>query len=214
MRLAAAILCVLPVVAAQAPLPELRIEAAGGGSIVHIRNIYSQPLTAFQIELVDYPGSAFSHLEDEVISGGIPAGAERAYPTTNMLIGAAPDYVKVQAAIYADGSTAGIPENIAEIVARRKTMLETERELISRLEKARASGASKDSLIADLRQWGASLLPSDRRVRLTLSQDGARTVVAGAIKRLGTESIDEALSGLQQDQQVLAASKPSLTAAP
>ncbi|HYL74735.1 MAG TPA: hypothetical protein VEU96_11060 [Bryobacteraceae bacterium] len=47
-------------------------------------------MTAFQIELVDYPGSSFTHLEDEVLTGGIPAGAERAYPTTNMLIGVAP----------------------------------------------------------------------------------------------------------------------------
>ncbi|HYL74736.1 MAG TPA: hypothetical protein VEU96_11065 [Bryobacteraceae bacterium] len=39
MKLAAAVLCVLPAVAAQAPLPELRIDAAGGGSIIHIRNI-------------------------------------------------------------------------------------------------------------------------------------------------------------------------------
>ena len=211
MKLAAAILCVLSALAAQAPLPELRIEAVDAGSIVHIRNTYSQPLTAFQIELVDYPGSSFSRVEEEIFSGGIPPGSERAYPTTNMLIGASPDYVKVRAAIYADGSTAGIPENVASVVDRRRAMLETGRELISRLEKARANGASKDTLIADLRKWGASLLPSDRRVRLTLSQDGARTMVAGAIKRLGTQSIDEALTGLQRDEQVLAASKPSPT---
>ena len=143
MKLAAAILCALPAVAAQTPLPELRIDAAGGGSIVHIRNVYSQPLTAFQIELVDYPGSSYSHLEDEVLTAGIPAGGDRTYPTTNMLIGAAPDYVRVQAAIYADGSTSGIQEKIAEIIARRRAMLETGRELISRLEKARANGTSK-----------------------------------------------------------------------
>ncbi|HYL77506.1 MAG TPA: hypothetical protein VEU96_25050 [Bryobacteraceae bacterium] len=117
----------------------------------------------------------------------------------------------MRAAIYADGRSSGIPENIASVIDRRRAMLATSRELISRLEKARANGASNDSLIADLRQWVASLLPSSRRVRLTLNQDGASSVIASTIKRLGTQSIDEGLAGLQHEQQLLAASKPSPT---
>jgi hypothetical protein len=213
MKLAGAILLVLPVVGAQAPLPELRIDATDGGSIVHIRNTYTQPLTAFQIELVDYPGSYFSHLTDEVISGGIPAGAERAYPMTNMLIGAAPDYVKVQAAIYADGSSSGIPERIAQLIDWRRAMLEADRELIRRLQKERADGASKSDVIADLKQWRAGLPPPDRGLRRSPSPDAARGAVAGAIKRLDTQSMEEVLAALRRDELVLAASKPSLTPA-
>jgi hypothetical protein len=211
MKLAAAGL--VAVFAAAAQLPVLRIDATDGGSVVYIRNTNSQPLTAFQIELVDYPGSSFTQWQDEAASGGIPAGAERAYPTTNMLIGASPDYVKVQAVIYADGSSGGIPEKIAQLIARRGAMLETNRELIRRFEKTKAEGGAKADLIASLKQWSASLQPVGRGVRITATQDGARFAVAGAIARLDKSSIEDALSMLRREEQALAASKPSLAAA-
>ena len=62
---ASAILFILPAAAAEMPLPELRIEPANGGSILFVKNVSPQPLTAFLIELVDYPGSGFAMVQDE-----------------------------------------------------------------------------------------------------------------------------------------------------
>src|ERR1051325_6601854 len=47
------------------PLPELRIEPVTGGSIFYIKNTASQPVSAFLIELVNYPGSYYSLWQDE-----------------------------------------------------------------------------------------------------------------------------------------------------
>src|SRR5450759_1422217 len=157
MKFAIPLILAVSASAAEVPLPELRIEPSGGGSIIHIRNVYTQPLSAFLLELVDYPGSSYSYSQDSVPSGGIPAGVEKTFPVSNMLVGAAPDYVKVQAALYEDGASSGIPEKIAQLIGRRTSTLETTREVIRRIEKAQSSGTSKASLIADLRQWAASM---------------------------------------------------------
>ena len=134
MKLAIAFLATLCLTAADPPLPGLRVEPAPHGSVLYVRNVYSQPLAAFLIELVDYPGSRFSHSTDEVAGEGIPAGVEKAIPVSSMLVGAvSPEYVKVQAAIYADGSVSGNPEKIKLLIAQRRSRLETARELIHAL---------------------------------------------------------------------------------
>src|SRR5260370_41353704 len=127
-------LATLYLTAADPPLPGLRVEPAPHGSVLYVRNVYSQPLTAFLIELVDYPGSRFSHSTDEVAGEGILPGVEKAIPVSSMLVGAvSPEYVKVQAALYADGSTSGNPEKIKQLIARRRLILETAPELIRRI---------------------------------------------------------------------------------
>lgn len=166
--------------------------------MIHIRNVYSQPLTAFLLELVDYPGSSFSFSHDSFTSG-IPAGAEKEFPVSNMTIGAAPDYVKVQAALYADGSTSGVAEKIAQLIAHRRGMLQTTREVISRIEKAQSSGVSKASLIADLKQWAEAI--GDRT---------NRRIVTDAIGDLDEHSIDAALETLRSSERAIAATKPYL----
>jgi len=45
---------------AQAPVPELKVEAIDGGSVLRVRNNWSQALVAYVIELVGYPGSSYS----------------------------------------------------------------------------------------------------------------------------------------------------------
>src|SRR6266853_46119 len=125
MRFALSIAVAFCAIAAQAPLPELRVEPAGGGSVMHVRNVYSQPLTAFLVELVGYPGSSFTYWHEAMGSDAIPAAAEKTFRVQNMLIGAAPDYVKMQAALYADGSSSGVPEKIAQLIARRSATLKT-----------------------------------------------------------------------------------------
>src|SRR5450759_4088463 len=117
------------------PLPELRTEATAGGSIFHLRNNASQPLTGYLIELVDYPGSSYALWQDEIAATPIPPGGEKHIPVANMTVGAVPEYVKLQAALFADGSSAGIPEKVAQFVERRRYTLTTTRELITRLGK-------------------------------------------------------------------------------
>src|SRR5579864_6912142 len=111
--LAATLLLALPAAGAEPPLPQLRIEPITGGSILNLRNAYTQPLTAFLIELVGYPGSYFAMWKDEIIAEPIAPGEEKRLQVENMTIGAAPDYVKVEAAVYADGATAGKPDKVA-----------------------------------------------------------------------------------------------------
>lgn len=87
-------------------LPALRIEAVGGGSVFYVTNTAAQPLTAWLIELVDYPGSSYSLFQDDV-SAPLAPGAEKRIPVSNMTVGAAPEHVKITAAVFADGATAG-----------------------------------------------------------------------------------------------------------
>src|SRR5437899_6722796 len=148
--LTALALAALSAAAAQTPLPELRIEPTAGGSILHIHNSSPQPLTAWLIELVDYPGSSFSLPQDD-LSEPIAPGGERKIQVTNMTVGAVPDYVKMRAAIYADGSTAGLAEKVDQLTERRRFGLAITRELIARLEKAKAASSAKPALLADLK---------------------------------------------------------------
>ena len=199
--------------AAQTPLPELRIEPTAGGSIFYVRNVTAQPLTGYLIELVDYPGSSYSLWQDEIMSQPIAPGAEKRIPVANMTVGAVPNYVKIRAAVYADGSSAGLPEKIDQFVARRRTMLQTSRELIARIENARAAGTAQTALVADLQQWAESLQPAgkgNRNSTAAIGQAAARSMVADSAGRLRTGSIDETLGTLRAAEKALAASKPAL----
>jgi hypothetical protein len=99
-------------------LPDLRIEPTGGGSILYVRNAGPEPLAAFLIELVNYPGSSYSFWQDDVTHAPLAPGAEQRIQVANMTIGAVPEYVKVQAALYADGSSTGMPEKITALIDR------------------------------------------------------------------------------------------------
>jgi hypothetical protein len=140
--LATALLLALSATAATPPLPELRTEPTTGGSIFYVRNVGSQPLTAWLIELVNYPGSSYSLWMDEIAAEPVLPGVEKRIPVSNMTVGAVPDYVKIQAALYADGTSSGIPEKVAQFIDRRRFMLETTRELIRRIEKGQTAARS------------------------------------------------------------------------
>ena len=194
-------------------LPELRTEATTGGSIFYVKNVASQPVTAFLIELVNYPGSYYSLWQDEAGSELIAPGAGKRIPVTNMTVGAVPDYVKLQAALFADGSSAGIPEKITQIVERRRFCLGTIRELISRIEKVKAASTPKAALIADLKQWGESVHPparANRTSQTTINQTAAAGIIADAVRWLDAGSPDETLAKLRGWERSLAASKPAL----
>jgi hypothetical protein len=195
------------IAAAAEPLPELRTEATNAGSIFHIRNAGSQPLTAYLIELVNYPGSYFALWQDDP-AGPLAPGAEKEIHTTNMIVGAAPDYVKLQAAIYADGSSAGIPDKVAMILDRRKAVLATTRELIAKLEKP----GDKANIVAGLKQWADSLQPQGKnnRTQAAVNQAASRSLVEETAGQLDRASVEQVLSSLKSSEERLASSKPAL----
>jgi hypothetical protein len=189
--------------AAQAPLPVLRIEPTSGGSVLYIKNTHTAPLAAYMIEMPDYPGSYYVLFIDVLDAQPIAPGAELRRPITNMTVGAVPDYVKMQAAAYTDGSTAGAPEKVSAILERRKTTLATVRELIARLEKGQSA--------AELKQWSDSLPPISRnraRSQEAINQAEVRSVIAKASNRLATEGPENTLSQLHGVERMLAAAKP------
>jgi len=186
---------------AQAPLPELKTEATDGGSVFIIPNDSPQPLTAFLIELVNYPGSFYTLWQDDITAESLAPGGVRRIPVSNMTVGAVPDYVKLQAALYADGSSSGVPERVAQLVARRKSLLETTRELIGRLENAQAGVA------AELRQWAESIPVATRANRDTqtaINQAAARALIGETAARVEAGSVTEALARLRVAEGVLA----------
>lgn len=198
---------------AQPPQPSLRVEPTAGGSIFYVRNTSSQPLTAYLIELVGYPGSSYSFWQDDNAAALIAPGAEQRIPVANMTVGAVPEYVKVQAALYADGSSSGTPDKVTQLVERRRAILETTRELIRRLEKARSDRSEKSAVISALQQWSDSLEPQTKSRRITqqsINQTASRSLIVETIARLNRQSLDEALSQLRAAERSLAASKPPL----
>lgn len=207
------LLLVVTVYALEAPLPQLRVEATDAGSVLHVRNPTDQALTAYLIELVDYPGSSFSFWRDDAAGEPIEPGEERSLPITNMLVGAAPEYVQIRAVIYADGSTGGIPEKVGQLIERRRHCLETTRELVRRFEKAKSDGTSKDALIAELRQWAESfpqVRRAERNTQRAINQAAAKVLIDGAASRLGGDSLDATLAELKEAERLLASSRPEL----
>jgi hypothetical protein len=199
--------------AAQLPLPELRTEPTDGGSFFTIRNVSSQLLTGYLIELVNYPGSSYALWQDEIASEPIPPGGEKRIRVANMTVGAVPDHVKLQAALYADGSSAGIPEKVAQFVERRRFSLETTRELIRRVEKAQAAGAPKTTVVADLKQWSDSMPPpsrANRNSQAAINQAAAKALIADTVARMDAQSVQDTLTVLHASERALAASKPAL----
>ncbi|MGA3189337.1 MAG: hypothetical protein ABSF22_19715, partial [Bryobacteraceae bacterium] len=116
---------------------------------------------------------------------------------TNMTAGAVPDYVKLTAAIFADGSTAGVPEKVTQFIDRRRAVLATTRDLISRLEK----GATKE----DLMKWADSLQPMGK-AKLSVNQTAAKSLIT----ETAAKPAGEALATLRASEKALATSKPVL----
>ena len=191
-------LLAFPSLAAEVPLPDLRIEPTDGGSVFYIRNNTVQTLKAYLIELVDYPGSSYSFWQDETVAEPLPPKGERRIQVTNMTVGAVPDYVKMRAALYADGSTAGVPEKIAQLMDRRRTMLETVRQVIARMESAQ-DDAAKAGLPAGLRRWADTFVPQgkNRNTPAAMNQAAAYGIVVGAAQRIERQSFADTLALLR-----------------
>jgi hypothetical protein len=202
-KFAVAALLGLATAAAQAPLPTLRIEPSTGGSILYIKNTYTKPLVGYMIEMPDYPGSYYVLFVDVLDETPIAPGTELRKPIANMTVGAVPDYVKLQAAVFADGATAGPPEKVSAILERRKVMIATIHELIGRLEKGQSA--------ADLNQWSDSLSPVPRnrtRTQDAFNQAVVHSTISKASARLASEGPEKTLAQLHSIEQMLAAAKP------
>jgi hypothetical protein len=189
--------CFVPVMSA-APCPEVNAEPFKDGSLIRIRHDQPQVLTAFLIEIVDYPGNRFAHLEDELFRDSIPAGKERRLVVSSLMPGTVPDYLKVTAAIYGDGTVCGTLEKVKLILDARRENLQQTREIIGRIQKAQTSQGSTASLTAELRARAQSASPSVK---------GVFSHVADQLDRV---SLHEVLRSLRVVEQTLAASKPSL----
>jgi len=188
----------LALLLAPPPLPELRTEATDAGSRFHVRNMAAQPLKAFLIELVNYPGSFYMYWHDETTAAPIPPGGSLEISITNMTVGAAPEYVKLQAALYADGVTAGSPEKIAQLLDRRRHLLATTRQLIARLEQ---------STPAALRQWAESIPSPTRANRATqssINDVAAKALILDTAARLESTPPAAILTALRKTEQALA----------
>jgi hypothetical protein len=208
--LAITLVAALAPAAAQPPLPGLRVEPISGGTVFYVKNTASQPLAAFILELDGYPGSGYVLVQDESSSEPIPPGGEKRIESTNMTPGAVPDYMKLQAAIYADGTSAGKPEKVAQLGEHRRAMLETARGLIGRLDKAKSAGTEKAALIADLRQWAGSIPEPSRRDRFRavgVNQSDSRNLMERTATQLEARSLDDVLAGLRATERALAASR-------
>ncbi len=186
---------------AQAPLPELHTDAVDAGSIFRIKNNFSKPLVAYSIELIGYPGSFYTFIVDEVNGQPVQPGEERASRVQNMTVGAVPDYVKLTAALYADGSTAGDPAKVTLLQDRRKAMLDATRGVIQRLTRAK----DKHALIVELNAWADTIVTPGKATRNS-NQNGARAVVADAAIALEKLSLDEELAQLKKLEIALTAS--------
>lgn len=92
-------------------------------------------------------------------------------------------------------------------------MLAATRELIAKLEKAKAARTSASAAAADLKQQ-AEALPgltrSTQNSQPAINQSAAKTLTGQAAAQLGAHSIDETLSWLRAAESRLAASKPAL----
>jgi len=114
----------------------------------------------------------------------------------------------MQAAVYADGSTAGAPEKVALLLGRRRTNLETTRELIRRIEKA---GAAEDAR-TDLNNWTAGMAPVSRAQRFAaagVNQAAAQQLIAETSRALAAGDAAPIIARLRSSEAVLAAAKPA-----
>jgi hypothetical protein len=195
---------------AQAPLPQLRVEPALQSSVLFVKDAPSQPpLTAFLVELVHYPGSYYQLWEDGLMTEPVGPGAEKRIPISNMTVGAVPDYVHLTAAIYADGTSAGTPEKITQLIERRKALLTATRELIGKLQKAKSQADAAGELKQQAEALPA-LTRSTQNSQPAINQSAAKTLTAETAAQLGSHSVEETVTWLRAIETRLASSKPAL----
>jgi hypothetical protein len=212
--IAATLLLALSAAGAEPQSPSLRTEPTGGGSIFYVKNIEQKPLTAFVIELVDYPGSSYSLWEDYIVSGDpIAPGQEKKIMVQNMTVGAVPDYVKIRGAIYADGSSVGLAKNVTALIDRRRAAMSSLQDLTHRLEMAKDKKVERPIVINSVRQAAEFMvLPpnTDKTTPFAISRTVGRTLFLETAAYLDNHTIEQTLEHLQSQENALKSSKPAL----
>jgi hypothetical protein len=183
---------------AQTACPEVKAEPVENGSLIYLRHNEAQPLTGFLIEIVDYPGNRFVYMKDELFGASLAAGEERRIVVNSLMPGTVTDYLKVTAAVYADGATCGKAEKVKLIIDARRQQRELNREIISRIRKAVSAGDSTESLTTGLTGWALS------------TSTVSSAVIARVVEQLKRTSTGKVLGALDMVEQTLAASKPPL----
>lgn len=198
-RTALALLAVslLRATAVEPPLPTLRAEPVEEGSAIWVRNTAPAPLTAFVIEIVDYPGTNFGVVRDEIWGKPIAAGEERELRVSSLMPGTVPKYLKVRAAIYADGTTAGEAEKIVMLLDERRKRLRAIRAVLARIA-GMPAGAGETAIMEDLQRWRSSLEPE------------LRPAANEVISQLRSIPATRVLDHLKERERLLAESKPAL----
>lgn len=194
---------VLPLLAvafasAAAPCPEVKAEPAPEGSRIHIQNTAAHPITAFVIEIVDYPGNQFAYRKDELFGAAIAPASERIITVGTLMPGTVPDYLKMTGAVFANGDICGDSQKVKPILDLRRENLKLSRDLISRVEKAKAAQQAPDKLAAELVESARS------------AKEGPSGVINHIASFLKRGSYDDVLAALRTTEQILAASKPVL----
>jgi hypothetical protein len=173
-------------------LPEIRIEPKVGGWVVYIRNPTAQPLTAVCLAAVEHP-----FWEDE-IREPIPPNGEKRIEFDH------PGAVTVQAAIYADGTTAGDTKIVGQFLETRRFTLNTARDLVKTLQKAQKLNTPKATVAGDLKIQADTL-------RLQPIGEASRDLILRTISQLeGTKSYSDVLLDLLKEESNIATSRPSV----
>jgi hypothetical protein len=178
--------------------PEVNAEPTEGGSVIRIRHKESHPLTAFLVEIVDYPGNHFTYMEDSLVRGKTAANAEKQVLVQSLMPGTVPEYLKVTSAVYEDGSTCGAVEKLKVLVDARRSELAFTRELIARIEKGLSDGVAPAELANGVAEFGRSRPRS------------SSAVVSDVADELKRRPAAEILAGLRAVEKILVTSKPSL----
>jgi hypothetical protein len=202
--------------AAESPAPTLRIERTAAGPVTYIHNPGAQPLTAVLLTTDNHPGGDLLFWQDE-IREPIPPGADKQIELSNLPAGVTADRVKVQAGLYADGSSTGDPamvgQSIGQLLQRRGLLLDTARELLRRIEQAQKANTPKATLIGDLKVWADSLQQAPNVPvygQGPVVQSVARTLILSAIDQLNKRSISDVLVDSMKTESDIDASRPPL----
>jgi hypothetical protein len=149
----------------------------------------TQPLTAVCLATAENP-----FWEDE-IREPIPPGAEKRIEISH------PGAVKVQAALYADGSYAGDRQMSGPLREMRQFTLDTARDLIVTLQKAQKLNTPKATVVGDLKVQADAL-------RVQANRQAAQALILRTISQLnGTKSYSEVLVDLLKEESDIATSK-------
>jgi hypothetical protein len=198
----------ISLLAADPPLPTLRVSMTSDGPVVWLKNIYSQPLSAFTIEAHSYDASGKSKtnvMAMDLIPVELSGNSERRLTIPAASVGAVAENGKITSAIYADKTTAGEADKIKILREAGGGRLSVVREIVARIDAAIAAGKDKDWILADLKAWSDSLTtaPAAPPALDSRTKAGIRRQVPISVKQIEARGVDAELANLKKIQSLL-----------